>query len=145
MLHVIEFLETTQFFKTLTITSSDDDTRVVVAQLEANDHCCTSLDTTHIDTDRPSIHARLRQFMMNETRNFCTSYQIISQHQIDVESSLMDHDMIILYSLDDDTMDMCLKWLRDARSRGFRNKHSELYHVLIVDHEKILLHNVEQQ
>lgn len=145
MIHVTEFLETTQFFKTLILTSCDNDTQFVAQQLDVHEHSIAALCTSHIDTDRPSFHTRLDEFRTHNVRNFCTSFEIIRQHQIEAEASLMDHDIIILYCLDDDTIDMCMRWLKDARDRGFRNKHSTLYHIIIADHEKILFHKVEQQ
>lgn len=143
MLRVIEFLDDLTLPKTLTIASNDDDARYVKMQFESMDHTIDIVPSDCIEDDRPNYLQTFRYFQNGGVRNLCITYAVWKSMFTEVERYLMDHDVLILYDLDEYVQNDCMDMALDARRRGFHNKHRG-YHIVIAQaDENFLIHKVE--
>lgn len=148
MLHVREFLDERQTYKTFIISVDDETSQNVATNIQQHGYDVGVITYDHTEDERPTMYLdKLRAFDSSSTRVLCISYKVLmnSQIQNDIERHAMQHDLLVLCSLEPHMRDTCITWVRDAHRRGFRMKNTYTIVSTNLDDtcENFLIHNIE--
>lgn len=143
MLHILDVLQTFHVPQTLIVVSNDDDVRVVEKSFKADDYIIGCVTSSDCEDERCNYLTTFRYFQEGSMRNVCMSYKAWVTLRTDIERYLMNHDIFILYTLDDYVQNECIDWEMDARRRGFGNKQNGLNVIVCDDDENFLIHKIE--